>query len=371
MLFEYLPRATHFPLSDGPAAWKSNLANLPSANWDSKPGYGLAYGGPDSSYIDGHVVLLVRQPRHHERLTVVSVGVCLERDFVADHAEADLFLVALRQIPQDHCPHTLDGGTPIFGEFGQILTNRFRVTLHHGGKLVDMQRILLLVALAIALVSCGSNDLPVSDEPSGTGQNPEPTAVTAEATTAPITTAPTTAVGTESDGDSDGQETDELFPDVVAVNAIQADDGTYRFDVTLSSPYDSPERYADGWRILGPDGTELGVRFLTHDHASEQPFTTLACRCRNPRRCHHRDRRRTRPSERLGWSDGLCRSVTIWVPFSAPYASQIFSTAYETSSSSPTDTVPGASTRAPTARRVARSALMVRSTSRSRSMPSG
>ena len=34
-----------------------------------------------------------------------------------------------------------------------------------------------------------------------------------------------------------------------------------------------PARYADAWRIVAPDGTELGVRELTHDHAAEQPFT--------------------------------------------------------------------------------------------------
>ena len=75
---------------------------------------------------------------------------------------------------------------------------------------------------------------------------------------------------------SDGAEDDgaeELFPDVVAAEAAQADDGTWRFDVTLSSPYDTPERYADAWRVLAPDGTELGVRILTHDHQNEQPFT--------------------------------------------------------------------------------------------------
>ncbi len=53
----------------------------------------------------------------------------------------------------------------------------------------------------------------------------------------------------------------------------RADDGTWRFDVTLSSPYDTPERYADAWRILAPDGAELGVRVLAHDHQFEQPFT--------------------------------------------------------------------------------------------------
>jgi hypothetical protein len=65
----------------------------------------------------------------------------------------------------------------------------------------------------------------------------------------------------------------ELFPDVVDASATLDADGSWRFSVTLSSPYDSPERYADAWRVVGTDGTVYGVRELTHDHADEQPFT--------------------------------------------------------------------------------------------------
>lgn len=65
----------------------------------------------------------------------------------------------------------------------------------------------------------------------------------------------------------------EHFPDVLAASAERAADGTWTFAVTLSSPHDAPERYADAWRVLGPDGTQYGYRFLTHDHAHEQPFT--------------------------------------------------------------------------------------------------
>lgn len=66
---------------------------------------------------------------------------------------------------------------------------------------------------------------------------------------------------------------DGLFPDVVGASATQAPDGSWTFNVTLSSPYDSPERYADAWRVVGPDGAVYGERILAHDHASEQPFT--------------------------------------------------------------------------------------------------
>jgi hypothetical protein len=43
--------------------------------------------------------------------------------------------------------------------------------------------------------------------------------------------------------------------------------------VTISSPYDTPERYADAFRVVGKDGRVYGERVLLHDHADEQPFT--------------------------------------------------------------------------------------------------
>ena len=64
-----------------------------------------------------------------------------------------------------------------------------------------------------------------------------------------------------------------VFPDVVEATIATEDGGTYRFDVTISSPYDSAEQYADAWRVMGPDGGVYAVRILTHPHADEQPFT--------------------------------------------------------------------------------------------------
>ncbi len=43
--------------------------------------------------------------------------------------------------------------------------------------------------------------------------------------------------------------------------------------MTVSSPYDTAQRYADAFRVRAEDGTVYGVRELTHEHASEQPFT--------------------------------------------------------------------------------------------------
>ena len=63
------------------------------------------------------------------------------------------------------------------------------------------------------------------------------------------------------------------FPDVVDARATRAPDGSWTFHVTLSSPYDTPARYADAWRVLSPAGDTLAIRELAHDHAAEQPFT--------------------------------------------------------------------------------------------------
>lgn len=70
-----------------------------------------------------------------------------------------------------------------------------------------------------------------------------------------------------------GQSAGQPFPDVIGAELVVVGDGVYDVTVTISSPYDTAERYADGWRVLGPDGTMYGEHQLLHDHASEQPFT--------------------------------------------------------------------------------------------------
>ncbi len=65
----------------------------------------------------------------------------------------------------------------------------------------------------------------------------------------------------------------QRFPDVLSAELVPDSDGRYDVVVTVSSPYDTPQRYADGWRVLAPDGSVLGAHTLLHDHAGEQPFT--------------------------------------------------------------------------------------------------
>ena len=71
----------------------------------------------------------------------------------------------------------------------------------------------------------------------------------------------------------DAQSAAQRHPNVVAVQVRVSGVGRFDFDVTVSSPYDSAERYADAFRVSAPDGRVLGERTLWHDHADEQPFT--------------------------------------------------------------------------------------------------
>jgi hypothetical protein len=65
----------------------------------------------------------------------------------------------------------------------------------------------------------------------------------------------------------------QRYPDVVAVKATPRGPEVFDFDVTVSSPYDTPARYADAFRVMSKDGRVFGERVLLHAHASEQPFT--------------------------------------------------------------------------------------------------
>lgn len=66
---------------------------------------------------------------------------------------------------------------------------------------------------------------------------------------------------------------DQKYPDILSAELSGPDGTEYDIAVTVSSPYDSPDRYADGWRVLDEDGNVLAEHELAHDHANEQPFT--------------------------------------------------------------------------------------------------
>lgn len=68
-------------------------------------------------------------------------------------------------------------------------------------------------------------------------------------------------------------DAEQEFPDILEAELTHEPGDEYTIAVTVSSPYDTPERYADGWRVMTMDGDVLAEHDLAHDHANEQPFT--------------------------------------------------------------------------------------------------
>lgn len=119
-----------------------------------------------------------------------------------------------------------------------------------------------LVAVLALTAACGGSDESSGDNAAVSGPAP----------------------GAEPSPDAAAEEPisdDDMFPDVIDATAQPTDD-TWTIAATLSSPYDTPERYADAWRVLGPDGEVYAERVLTHDHANEQPFTRSQSRIEIP-----------------------------------------------------------------------------------------
>lgn len=126
------------------------------------------------------------------------------------------------------------------------------------------QRVPVTLLLAVALLLTACADDPTTDTTENAGEAGADDADSGQAD----------AAADDADrGQADaGADPQQRYPDVVDAE-LEADGELWRLSATLSSPYDTPERYADAFRALTPDGEELGVRVLLHDHAGEQPFT--------------------------------------------------------------------------------------------------
>lgn len=129
---------------------------------------------------------------------------------------------------------------------------------------VALRAVAVTIACAALIAACGSDTPGIS--------SPASPPVTVATTQAPPTagTGPTEApptVGAAQRG------SDKLFPDVLEATATRAEDETWSFAVTMSSPYDSADRYANAWRVTAGNG-----RLARSWRCPVRPHTWHGCR---------------------------------------------------------------------------------------------
>ena len=77
--------------------------------------------------------------------------------------------------------------------------------------------------------------------------------------------------------------TDLDYAQVVFVRAARSKGGAWCFDTTVRHNDEGWNHYADAWQVVGPGGTILAERILTHPHDDEQPFIRDMCAIFIPR----------------------------------------------------------------------------------------
>jgi hypothetical protein len=138
-------------------------------------------------------------------------------------------------------------------------------------SLGKISAIALLLGLMAATSGCNGGSTSTASVPT------EPATATAvEPAAAPSASPVATPTGTPTPKAGTGQAN----ADVVHVKAVQAQDGTWTFHVTVEHPDTGWDDYADGWDVVTPDGEVLKpdegsqyTRTLLHPHQNEQPFT--------------------------------------------------------------------------------------------------
>lgn len=135
---------------------------------------------------------------------------------------------------------------------------------------------IVMIVVLFALAGCQSSTAALTATPAPT--NSAPTTSTATATHVPATAMPAPTATEEEQMAEDSSNAANA--DVETVRAVQNEDGTWTFHVTVRHPDTGWEDYADGWDVVTPEGTILKAnpedeftRVLLHPHENEQPFT--------------------------------------------------------------------------------------------------
>jgi hypothetical protein len=150
-----------------------------------------------------------------------------------------------------------------------------------------IMRLSLLACTILILASACQSAVTATPEPPATASASETPSVpatvelTSMLTPIPNPTATSPGVTKASEPSTSTPVTDDRGnADVVYVRAVQTNDGTWTFHVTVQHRDTGWEDYADGWDVVTPDGTVLKTdpddpftRLLLHPHENEQPFT--------------------------------------------------------------------------------------------------
>jgi hypothetical protein len=127
--------------------------------------------------------------------------------------------------------------------------------------------VMIGMGCVLMLMGCSQPETQLTFEPTLPEKNTEPV-MSPEITPSETTPPEMTTSAREADAD------------VTHVRAVENENGTWTFHVTVRHPDTGWEDYADGWDVVLPDGRIIKpdpdspfTRLLLHPHENEQPFT--------------------------------------------------------------------------------------------------